>query len=420
MNYNTYPPEIKYIVAKIKDQGLCKDFGIPRKTAKHWIEKGADENTQLSTEYSLLLAKITQLQIQLEREKQLRRLFEKVKRIAPLNNELEKVVDPVKREKVINAIKDAKKHAPLIECLRIIGLTKSTYYRWTSEFSPKINALGGIIRKSSNQLTDQEIFKLKEILTAKKYLHFPIASLHYYMLRTRELICSMQTWYRYLKLLGIKRWNQLGRERMKNNEEGIRATYPNELWHIDVTQVKLKGGKKAYVQVVVDNYSRYVLAWKVTDNIGALSTIKTLREAHKKTAEFGIETGVVMDGGGENIGAKVEDYIYSKNFKRLIAQVDIESSNSLVEALFRSMKNNYLYHHDIRSITQLKYRVGFYLNQHNQVIPHSAFRGATPEEIYKNRWNERREHELKILIQRRADERREENRIADLLCMQVA
>ena len=247
MNYKNYPPEIKYIVAKINDQSLCKDLGIPRKTAKHWIDKGADEKVQLSTEYSLLLAKIKQLQKDLEKEKRLRKLLEKIKKIAPLNNDLEKVIDSEKRQKVICAVRETSEHASLIECLRIIGLTKSTYYRWTSEFSPKISKYGKVIRKSSNQLTDHEIFKLRESLTSKKYLHFPIASLHYYMLRTEEIICSMQTWYRYVKLLGIERWNQMSKDKMYYDETGIRAKSPNELWHIDVTQLKLRGGKKAYI-----------------------------------------------------------------------------------------------------------------------------------------------------------------------------
>jgi len=212
MNYNNYPPEIKHIIAVTKDQKLARSFSIPRKTAKYWIDKGTAEKIELSPETSVLLDRVKELQKELEKEKKLRQLLEKIKRIAPLNNEIERVVDPVKRKKVVDEIRASTKYARLSECLRVIGLTKPTYYRWTSEFSPKINGLGCIIRKNANQLTDDEIFKLKKFLTCKQFLHFPIASLHYYMLRTRELICSMQTWYRYVKLLGITRWNHLKKQ----------------------------------------------------------------------------------------------------------------------------------------------------------------------------------------------------------------
>jgi putative transposase len=41
---------------------------------------------------------------------------------------------------------------------------------------------------------------------------------------------------------------------------GIRADAPNELWHIDVTIIKLIDGTKAYLHAVIDNFSRRILA----------------------------------------------------------------------------------------------------------------------------------------------------------------
>ncbi len=421
MTYNSYSDEVRYMITKTGDPCLFPDLNIPKSTANYWIQKGLTEERNISPEYISLFKRIELLEKNLKKEKELRHLLEKVKKIAPLNKETEKVIDPHKRKQIMSAIKDTLKHASIVECLKIIGLSKATYYRWTSEFSPKLNQYGYVLRKNANQLTNEEIFKLRYFLTSKKFLHFPIHSLHYYALRTQELICSLQTWYRYTKLLGITRWN-----RIKNKSssyqygEGIRAKYPNEIWHIDVTQYKLQNGKKYYLQAVIDNYSRYVLAWKLTDNIGALATLKILKEAHKKVLTLTGEIGLVMDAGTENVNRKVNKYLLSNNFKRLIAQVDIEFSNSLVEALFRSLKNNYLYHHTVNTFPQLKYRIDYYLNQHNQVIPHSSLKGATPEEILKNRWSEKKEIELKSLVQKRAKLRREENKNSDMLIMQAA
>jgi len=46
-------------------------------------------------------------------------------------------------------------------------------------------------------------------------------------------------------------------------KQGVRATKPNEYWHIDVTIIKLLDGTKVYLHAVIDNLSRRILAWKV-------------------------------------------------------------------------------------------------------------------------------------------------------------
>ncbi|MBT7609532.1 MAG: DDE-type integrase/transposase/recombinase, partial [Bacteriovoracaceae bacterium] len=45
---------------------------------------------------------------------------------------------------------------------------------------------------------------------------------------------------------------------------GITKYHPNQLWHIDVTEIKVGINKKFYLQVVIDNYSRYILAYRRT------------------------------------------------------------------------------------------------------------------------------------------------------------
>jgi transposase InsO family protein len=50
---------------------------------------------------------------------------------------------------------------------------------------------------------------------------------------------------------------------------GIRAKAPNELWHIDVTIIKLLDGTKAYLHAVIDNFSRRILAWTLEERLGA-------------------------------------------------------------------------------------------------------------------------------------------------------
>jgi transposase InsO family protein len=191
---------------------------------------------------------------------------------------------------------------------------------------------------------------------------------------------------------------------------------PNELWHIDVTVVNVRPGYKLYIQVVIDNFSRYALAWRVTESIGASETIKTLQVAKKRASELLDQTSpsnstVMMDPGSENNNCRVLNYISSSNLIRALARVEVRYSNSMIESLFRQLKNNYLYHQGIRNAQDLERKVNYYLNQHNETIPLAIHHGGTPSEVYQSKWNEENQ---KILIKARQEslvQRKVKNRL---------
>ena len=54
----------------------------------------------------------------------------------------------------------------------------------------------------------------------------------------------------------------------------------------------------------------------------------------------------------------------------------------MIEAFFRSLKHGWLYLHTLDSLTALHRLIDFYLTAHNEVMPHAAFDGQTPNEMY--------------------------------------
>jgi hypothetical protein len=55
---------------------------------------------------------------------------------------------------------------------------------------------------------------------------------------------------------------------------------------------------------------------------------------------------------------------------------------SMIEAWWRSLKHQWLFLHSLDSVTTVRRLVEFSVQQHNRVLPHSAFRGQTPDEMY--------------------------------------
>jgi hypothetical protein len=54
----------------------------------------------------------------------------------------------------------------------------------------------------------------------------------------------------------------------------------------------------------------------------------------------------------------------------------------MIEAFWRSLKHQWLYLNSLDSIEHLRALVAFFVEQHNTQMPHSAFSGQTPDEMY--------------------------------------
>ena len=89
-----------------------------------------------------------------------------------------------------------------------------------------------------------------------------------------------------------------------------------------------------------------------------------------------------MDGGVENYNSAVDKLVESGLLKRLLAQTEICCSNSMIESWWRVIKHQWLYLNTLDSAAGLRRLVAFYVDQHNNHLPHSAFHGRTPDEMY--------------------------------------
>ena len=54
----------------------------------------------------------------------------------------------------------------------------------------------------------------------------------------------------------------------------------------------------------------------------------------------------------------------------------------MIEAFWRSLRHAWLYLHNLDNLVTLRRLIAFYVREHNETIPHAAFNGQTPEEMY--------------------------------------
>ena len=90
----------------------------------------------------------------------------------------------------------------------------------------------------------------------------------------------------------------------------------------------------------------------------------------------------MVDGGVENFNEAVDRLVSGGALKRIVAQTDIRFSDSLIESFWRALKHNWCLQHQLDGLETLEMLVAFYIDQHNCVLPHAAFDGQTPDEMY--------------------------------------
>jgi transposase InsO family protein len=167
----------------------------------------------------------------------------------------------------------------------------------------------------------------------------------------------------------------------------MRADKPDGIWHIDVTVIRLLDGTKAYLQAVIDNFSRRILAWRLYSQLEPAATAPLLVKAKESRDKLrndadSVPQSVMIDGGIENINNAVNELCDKGLLKLILAQTDILFSNSMIEAFWRSLKHQWLYLNNLDTINTLRKLVSFYVDEYNSTLPHSVLKGQTPDKVY--------------------------------------
>ena len=80
--------------------------------------------------------------------------------------------------------------------------------------------------------------------------------------------------------------------------------------------------------------------------------------------------------------AKCPEMQQGEGLRHILAQVEVSFSNSMIEAFWRSLRHAWLYLHNLDNTATLRRLIAFYVRAHNETMPHAAFNGQTPDEIY--------------------------------------
>ena len=270
---------------------------------------------------------------------------------------------------------------PLRAVLRFLHLSPSRFQVWRRrQTACALDDRSSCPRIAPHQLTRAEVDAIRDMVTAPEYRHVPTGTLAVLAQRLNTVSASPSTWYRLVRRYGWRRPRL--RIHPAKPKVGLRTSRLDEIWHIDTTVIRLLDGTRAYLHAVIDNFSRRILAWRVADTFAPGNTVAVLLEASRGARRSASAPVGLADAGVENVNPQVDAFIESGVLHRLLAFTELTFSNSMIEAWWRSLKHQWLFLHSLDSVATIRRLVAFYVHEYNTVLPHSAFRGQTPDEMY--------------------------------------
>ena len=297
-----------------------------------------------------------------------------VRRVSGFRLERIHVFDPTMRAVVLRAAERARRVLPGASVLRILGISTSRYATWTrAERGCAFDDHGGCPRSVPNQLTADEVFAIREMVTADHYRHVPTGRLAILAQRLGEVFAAPATWYRLVRDHGWRR--PRNRLHPDSPSVGVRGSRPDEVWHIDTSIVRLTDGTKVWLHAVIDNFSRKILAYRVAERFEISSAVMVLKEAVGRAVSAEERPRVMADGGVENFNGEVDELVVSGLLRRVRALIDVRFSNSMIESWWRTMKHQWLFLHRLETVAAVRRHVAFYVREYNETIPHAAFCG---------------------------------------------
>ena len=282
----------------------------------------------------------------------------------------------------VHNIRKAQEVLGLVLTLKLLQLTHQQYWQLKQKIRCSKSLFSLCIPKHPAQLLRREVNTIKKYCEDIRYIHWPLASIYHQIIRDEAARFHISTFYKYAGLLQLKRLTP--KHRRKNHSTGIKAAAPLQLLHADVTVFRTIDNMKAYIFLVQDNFSRAILQYASRLDCKAATMKKLVSNVHSQylqPSEINF-CQLMTDDGSENFGP-VQDFLLSAEnpiLQHIVAQRDVEFSNSMIEAANKNLKYRFLYHRHIPDFNSLCQYLPKAIEDFNN-RPHDVLCGLTPLEI---------------------------------------
>jgi putative transposase len=266
---------------------------------------------------------------------------------------------------------DATEDLSIREQCQLLGLPRSTlYYEGRSETPENL----AIMRQLDELSLQHPVYGSRKLMV---------------MLERRGIIVNRKRVVRLMRLMGIEAVHP----RVKTSQPGedhrvypyllkdLEINEPDQVWCADITYIPLQEGFM-YLVAVMDWWSRYVLAWEISNTLESEFCIR----AWERALQAGRKAPRISN---TDQGSQFTSEAYVEAVESVGTLVSMDGKgrwmdNRFIERLWRSVKYEDVYVRDYLDGLELGRGLGRWFDDYNNHRPHEALDYATPGEVYRD------------------------------------
>ena len=278
---------------------------------------------------------------------------------------------------------------PVRQTLMRLDIGKSTFYNWLkrlesggmdalSDHKPKPNTVWNKLAQGERDMIVELALEKPELSPrelAVSYTdnqqRFVSESSVYRILKAQDLITSPA----YILMQASDIFRQPTRR-------------VNEMWQTDFTCFKVLSWGWYYLSTVLDDYSRFIVAWRLCTGMSTSDVSDTLDDALQftglNTVKVKHKPRLLSDNGPSYISGELADYLDKHDMQHTRGRPYHPQTQGKIERWHRSMKNQVLLENYYLP-GELKLRIGEFVEYYNHQRYHESLNNLTPADVYYGR-----------------------------------
>jgi transposase InsO family protein len=298
-----------------------------------------------------------------------------------------------------------------------LDINRSTFYEWYRRYQQGgYEALANRYRPPKqfwNQIPPRERQRVVEI--ALEHPQKSPRELAWYITDNRDYYISESSVYRILKahdLVTSPMYTVISaRDKFSNPTKA-----PNELWQTDFTWFKVVHWGWYYLSTILDDYSRYILAWQLCTGMSTDDVKQTIEAAIRfsgvRDPRVLHRPRLLSDNGPCYVSTALKQYLGQEGIAHTRGKPYHPMTQGKIERYHRSMKNILLLE-NYYSPDELIDQVDLFVDYYNNHRYHEALKNLFPVDVYygkareimtgrerirKNTMLQRRKHNCSLMV----------------------
>jgi putative transposase len=235
----------------------------------------------------------------------------------------------------------------------------------------------------ANKLTEAEVDAVLDALRSTRFVDCSPDQVYFTLLDEGTYLASVSSFYRILRANNEVRERRRQATHPAKTKPELVADKPLVVWSWDIT--KLKGPKRGEyfdLYVVIDIFSRYVVAWCVAPTESAELATELIEDAVARHRVPPDQLSIHADRGSSMTSNQVAELLSFLGIKRSHSRPHVSNDNPYSEAQFKTLKYCPSFPERFGSIADARAFCETFLNYYNHDHRHSGIGYHTPASVH--------------------------------------